>query len=75
MHFGVKFVKSKPRIIMIITGWSKSLSAKNKLNRKKKVVITEADVMSASNDIYVRYDVEIQCFDSIEQAGKELKGK
>ena len=75
MHFGVKFVKSKPRIIMIITGWSKSLSAKNKLNRKKKVVITEADVMSASNDIYVRYDVEIQCFDSIEQAGKELKRK
>ena len=31
--------------------------------------------MSASNDIYVRYDVEIQCFDSIEQAGKELKRK
>ena len=60
---------------MIITGWSKSLSAKNKLNRKKNVVITEADVMSVSNDIYVRYDVEIQCFDSIEQAGKELKRK
>ena len=75
MHFGVKYVKSKPRIIMVITGWSKSLSSKNKLNRKKNVVITEADVMSVANEIYVRYDVEIQCFDSTEQAGKELKGE
>ena len=74
-HFGVKYVKSKPRILLLVAEWSKCLSSRNKKNRKKNTnLITESDVMAISNKLYIEYDVEVQCFDSIERVGKELKG-
>ena len=75
LHFGVKYVKSKPRILLLVAEWSKSLSSKNKSNRGKSgVLITEHDLMTISNKLYVEYDVEVQCFDSVDRVAKELKG-